>query len=820
MAIFLTIIFILVLGILALVGFILVGSLRSKGSVERALNMTLFSITLPRDVETPQGTQQRPEKELISIMEQLFSSLSNIHSKGWNKFVYGEPYISFEISVHNAGEEIIFYAAVPKYFEETFQKQVYGIFPLAEVVHVKDYNIFNSNGTSIGAYLKLSANPILPIKTYQMLEIDPLNNILNALSKLSENGEGAAIQILIRPSHQDKIKKLAQRVSKEMQSGLNFSKALQAIKHPKKDKKPDDKPEPPRIITPFETEIVKGIQSKASKSLFDVNLRIIASAEDSMRAQQILDDICGSFVQLSSPDMNGFKVSKSAGRYIEKLLFNFSFRIFNNKESILLSSEEITSLYHFPLPTTLAPRVRFLRSKSAEPPLELPKEGISIGESIYRGEERIIRLPDEDRRRHLYIIGQTGTGKTTIMKSLLRQDVENGKGICLIDPHGEFAEFVLSIIPKERVEDVIYFDPGDISRPMGLNMLEIDPSHPEQKSMVIDELFTIFDKLYDLKTTGGPMFEKYFKNSVYLLLDDYEHEIPTLADISRVLVDDKYRADKLTRETNPLVKQFWQMEAEKAGGEQKLENMAPYISSKITSFVFNEFLRPIINQQVSAFNIREVMDNGKILVVNLSKGKLGALNADLLGMVVVNKILMAALSRVDIQDEKSRKDFYLYIDEFHNVTTDSIGIILSEARKYHLDLIIAHQFIKQLKESTRDAVFGNVGSIVTFRVGPDDAEYMKNRFEPVFTARDLMNIDNLHAYVSLIINNKTVRPFNIKLETDKVFGAGSKELADVINQMSKLKFGRPREEVDTEIKQRFDKNYIADSPIEEYKSTF
>ena len=297
------------------------------------------------------------------------------------------------------------------------------------------------------------------------------------------------------------------------------------------------------------------------------------------------------------------------------------------------------------------------------------------------------------------------------------------------------------------------------------------------------------------------MFEKYFKNSALLLLDDYENEIPTLADISRVLVNSKYRADKLARETNPLVKEFWQLEAEKAGGEASLANMAPYISSKVTSFVFNEFLRPIINQKKSAFNFREVMDSQKILIINLSKGRIGDLNANLLGMVIVGKLLMSALSRVDLV-ENQRKDFYLYIDEFQNFTTDSIGVILSEARKYRLNLIIAHQFIKQLKENIRDAVFGNVGSIVSFRIGPDDAEFMKNKFEPVFSPQDLINIDNLNAYVSLLINGQTSRPFNMKLNTEMVFGAGNLDLGNAVKQMSRVKYGRPREEVEKEIQER------------------
>mgnify|MGYP001613027162 CR=1 FL=1 len=801
------IIYLIVLTALFIGVFAFVDNIRRKGSIARALNMTLFLVTLPREAfASGPGQAQRPEKEIISTMEHLYSSFTNLHSKGWNKFVYGEPYISLEMAVHHIGEEIHFYVAVPKSYDQIFEKQVHGIYPMAELSRIKDYNIFNPNGVSVGAYLKLKENPILPIKTYQRLETDPLGALANSLSKLEKEGEGAAIQILIRPSHHTEVRHDAQKVAKEMQSGHDFKAALKRVKKPltkEELQKEAEKAAVPKVVTPFEQEMVKAIQSKSSRPLFDTNIRLIVSAGDKFRADQILQSLSEAFVQFASPDMNSFSVNKpSEGRFLRRLLFNFSFRLFNNTNNSVLSSEEISSLYHFPFTSTIAPKIKFLKAKPAEPPSNLPQEGVILGRNVYRGEERVARMTDEDRRRHLYTIGQTGTGKSTLMKAMLRQDIENGKGLCLIDPHGEFAEFSLSVVPKNRIDDVIYFDPGDVDRPMGLNMLEIDPDHPEQKTRVIDELFAIFDRLYDLKQTGGPMFEKYFKNAALLLLDDYRHEIPTLADISRVMVNSAYRADKLSRETNPLVKEFWQMEAEKAGGEASLANMAPYISSKVTSFVYNEFLRPIINQKKSAFNFREVMDSQKILIINLSKGRIGDLNANLLGMVVVGKLLMAALSRVDITDEKQRKDFYLYIDEFQNFTTESISVILSEARKYRLDLIIAHQFIKQLKDNIRDAVFGNVGSIVAFRIGPDDAEFMKNKFEPVFAPQDLMNIDNLNAYVNLLINGQTSRPFNIKLETEKVFGAGSLEMARIIKEMSRFKYGRPRDEIEKEIQER------------------
>jgi hypothetical protein len=791
------------LTVICITGFALADGIRKRGSISRALNMVLFLITLPRDTAGNSG--QKQEKELISVMEQFYSSLSNIHSRGWNKFMFGEPYISLEMSVHHIGEEIHFYTAVPKSHERIFEHQLHGVFPNADIQKVKDYNIFNPKGVSAGAYLKLKDVPIVPLKTYQTLEADPLGAIVNSLSKLQREGEGAAIQILIRPSHHDEVRFQAQKVAKEMQMGYDFKTASKRVKKPptkEEQQKEDEKYQAPKVATSYEAELVKGIQTKAGKPLFDTNIRLIVSAGSQERADQLLNELADSFVQFSSPELNSFVVSKSPrGRFLNKLLFNFSFRLFENSQVSVLSTEELSSIYHLPLTTTSAPKLKYLKSRASESPANLPQQGIILGKNLFRGEERLVRMLDKDRQRHVYIVGQTGTGKSTLLKSMIRQDIENGKGVCVIDPHGDLADFALSVIPQNRTDDVIYFDPGDIDHPMGLNMLEIDPRHPEQKTRVIDELFGIFDKLYDLKETGGPMFEKYFKNSALLLLDDYEHEIPTLADISRVLINSQFRADKLSREKNPLVKEFWELEAQKAGGDASLANMAPYISSKVTSFVFNEFLRPVINQKKSAFNFRDVMDNQKILIINLSKGRIGDLNANLLGMVIIGKLLMAALSRVDMA-ESERKDFYLYVDEFQNFTTESIGIILSEARKYHLDLTIAHQFIKQLKEYVRDAVFGNVGSIVSFRIGPDDAEFLKNKFEPVFTPQDLINIDNLNAYVSLLINDQTTRPFNLALKTDNVFTAGSPEVAENVKRMSREKYSRPRDEVEREIQDR------------------
>jgi len=771
---------------------------KSKGAITRALNMTLFLIRVPREFPK-EGQQQKQEKELIAVTEQLIGSFTNLHSKGLNRLSYGEPYLALELAVHHIGEEIYFYIAVPKSNEEVIEKQIHGFYPTAEITKVKDYNIFNSQGVSVGSYFVSGNSPILPFRTYQKLEADSLGEILTAMSKLEEQGEGAALQILIRPSHNSGLKSLASKVSKEMQQGYDFSQAVSRAQKSKtsefietanpatsasKQGKPEEKP---KVITPYHEETVKALVQKSSKSLFDVNIRALASANTEIRANQILQDLESAFVQFSAPDLNSIKSVKAKDRKLEKLIFNFSFRLFNEKQKLYLSTEELASIYHFPLPTTAAPRVKLLKAKPAEPPADLPKQGIILGKNIFRGQEKEVRMQKDDRRRHLYVIGQTGTGKTTFLGNLIKQDILNGEGVCVIDPHGDLIEDVLENIPQERTEDVIVFNPADLEKPLGLNMLEIDPSKPEQKTFVANEMLAIVRSLYkDIPEAFGPMFDQYFKNSILLLLDDYQNEVPTLAEIPKVLSDSVYRRDKLSRETNPLVKNFWELEAEKAGGEASLANITPYITSKLNPFLANDYVRPIVTQKQNAFNFREVIDNRKILLVNLSKGRIGDINANLLGLIIVGKLLMAAFSRVDIPQEQ-RQDFNLYIDEFQNFTTDTIAIILSEARKYRLNLIIAHQFIKQLQENIKNSVFGNIGSMTVFRVGAEDAESIKNQFEPVFSPQDLMNIDNFNAYVKLLINNQTSRPFNIQIIPPQ---KGNPEMAQYIKELSRQKYGQ------------------------------
>ncbi|MEK9180013.1 MAG: DUF87 domain-containing protein, partial [Patescibacteria group bacterium] len=415
-------------------------------------------------------------------------------------------------------------------------------------------------------------------------------------------------------------------------------------------------------------------------------------------------------------------------------------------------------------------------------------------------QKKSIYITEDDRRRHVYVVGQTGTGKSTLLANMFIEDVRNGKGVAIIDPHGDLVNNALGFLPKERLEDLIYFDPGDLERPLGLNMLDFNPSRPEEKTFIVNEMQSIFNKLFSQETMG-PMFEQYMRNALLLLMEDMPNEPATLIEVPRVFTDPEWRKKKLARITNPVVIDFWEKEAVKAGGEASLANMTPYITSKFNNFIANDYMRPIIGQTKSAFNFREAMDQGKILLINLSKGRLGDINANLLGMIASGKLLMAALSRVDVPEVEKRRDFYLYIDEFQNFTTDSISTILSEARKYKLNLTVAHQFIAQLTEKIRDAIFGNVGSEIVFRVGVQDAEFLAKQFEPTFSQNDLINIDNLNAYAKILMNGETSKPFNIRVLTDS-WNTGNRELAQKYKEYSRLKYGKDRHEVEAEIYKR------------------
>jgi len=772
------------------------------------VNMDLEIIKIAKSFKSGQE-QDNPEgwKEEIGAMEQLLMTLANLKEKSsfFGKLVYGQPHVTLELAQPANSEEILFYMAIPKKFRESIEKQVHSYFPEASIEKVTDYTIFSPGSYTAAAVLGLKNSYALPVMTYEDMNVDPLNEISNALSKLHDFEEGGVIQLVLRPAGTS-WRRRGRDIAHKMQQGKRLKDAsgdsfildagketIRILQNKQSDQSygSGDSVQ----LTPEEQELVKDIERKSGKVGFRVNIRILASAKTQQRADDILSHLENSFSQFESAESNHFVIKTRTKN--KQVAFDYIFRNFNPDNSMILSTEEIASIFHFPISTTATPKIKWLKAGAAPPPLNIPKEGLLLGYNDYRGVKTDIRMTDTDRRRHLYTIGQTGAGKSNFLQELAKQDAKNGKGFCFIDPHGDAIEDILTAIPKERAEDVIVFDPSDMERPFGLNMLEYDPANPQQKTFVINEMIGIFDQLYDLKATGGPMFEQYVRNAMLLIMEDPDSG-STLMEISKVLADEDFRRMKLSKCTNPVVRDFWIKEAEKAGGEAALANMVPYITSKLTTFISNDMMRPIIAQQKSTLNFREIMDNGKILLVKLSKGKIGEINAHLLGMVIVGKILMNALGRVDMPEEE-RRDFYLYLDEFQNVTTDSISQILSEARKYRLCLVIAHQFIGQLSEPISKAVFGNVGSMCAFRVGPEDGEFLEKQFEPIFKANDLVNVDNYNCFTRMLVNNELSKPFSMKTYPPT---AGDQKVANYLKELSRLKYGRDSRIVNREIMER------------------
>lgn len=795
-------------------GFLIIRSvLRFRISVSQSMQMDLEMVKVSR-VKRNQETQQNQSadawREEIIAMEQFLTSLSSLKWKAssWKQWFYQAPNIVLEVANPSSSEEIFFYLSMPKRFRENIEKQLHSFFPNAVIEKVSDYTVFSPDSATAVAVLGLSKNHALPLRTYRSIGIDPLSEISNALSRLNTEAEGAAIQIVLAPaptgwrsSGHEIAQKMqggkrlrdAQEDSLMKNAGKEIGKGMIGVLSGGNMPTPQSDPSEKQVaLTPEEQDLVKAIDGKANKAAFSANIRLVATAETHERAAEILSHMENAFSQFENPEVNLFRVLRRVKE--KQAVFEYIFRTFDEEDASVLGVEEVSSIFHFPISTTETPKIKWLKAGAAPPPINIPSEGLLMGYNDYRGTKTEIRITDNDRRRHLYTIGQTGAGKSNFLQEMAKKDAISGKGFCFIDPHGDAIEDILTAIPKERAEDVIIFDPADVERPIGINMLEFDPAHPEQKTFIINEMIGIFDQLYDLKATGGPMFEQYMRNAMLLIMEHPESG-STLMEISKVLSDEDFRRFKLDHCTNPIVRDFWLKEAEKAGGEAALANMVPYITSKLTAFISNDIMRPIIAQQKSALNFREIMDSGKILLINLSKGKIGEINARLLGMVIVGRLLMSALSRVDMA-ESERKDFYLYLDEFQNVTTNSVAQILSEARKYRLCLILAHQFIAQLKEDISKAVFGNVGSMVAFRVGPEDGEFLEKQFSPIFSANDLMNVDNYNCFARILMNGELTKPFNMKTYAPT---KGSQEVANALKELSRLRFGRDASTVNREI---------------------
>ncbi len=765
---------IILVGFAALGVYILIIWYKNKEREKYSLDSTLLQVALPRDNEIK-----------IDAAEQLFASLASFRKSGRFSFLKLQPHISFEIV--GMPQDIRFYIYVPNKLKDFVEKQINGAYPDAEIKPVEEksfnregyavgneYNIFSKEGKVSFASLKLKSDDYKPIKVYKDLPTDSLSSVTSVLAKMGE-GEGAAIQVLISPAD-GKWKKIGRG---------HLSKVKKAEANPETAKYSADPKE------------LEGIESKIGKPGFETVVRIVVSSSSKEAADAHLGNIVSAFSQFSGA--NSFTKNKLRFKGMFMADFIYRYLPMRNGQASILSSEELATIFHFPNKSVATPHIFWVSSKRAPAPSQIPDHGLYLGKSTYRGLSKPVYIDIDDRRRHMYIIGKTGTGKSEFLKSMIMQDINNGEGLAVIDPHGDLIDDILQLIPSSRAEDVILFDPSDTTRPMGFNMLEA--ATEEQKHYVVTSIIGLMYKLFDPNKTGiiGPRFEHAIRNAMLTVMYDPG---ATFIEVVRVLTDANFVQELLPRVQDPIIRRYWTDQIAQTSDFHKSE-VLDYIVSKFGRFVTNKMIRNIIGQSYSSFNFREVMDNKKILLVNLSKGKIGEENSNFLGLILVPKILVAAMSRQDIPQDQ-RKDFFLYVDEFQNFATPDFAQILSEARKYRLNLIVANQFVGQMDEEVKNAIFGNVGTVSAFRVGVTDANYLQHEFQPTFTEADLINIDRFNNYTKTIVGGEPVPPFSMDLTRDmsKEKAMANPRVAELIKELSRLKYGRDANQIEAEIGQR------------------
>ncbi len=759
----------LLLAALVTVGvmYILILYHRMKKREKMAYDMVTLEVQIPKENEIK-----------VDAAEQMFSSFGALKKTGFWDFFDVDDVLAFEIVAKKG--EIRFFVTSPNSIVDLVEKTIYGYYPSADIKKVEEPNIFTDHGSVAYTCLRHTKDAYFPLKTYKDISNDTISILTSALSKMDDE-EGAVIQLLIRATE-----------SGWKSSGKSY------ITSTKK-----NEADPTKATFETDQRTLEKVSDKVTKAGFEARIRIVVSARNQDTADAHLRNIKNSFSVLDS-DMNELSEPKiwfKAG-FMMNFIYRFFpiFKLWFEPLTSILSADELATLFHFPNKSVETPHIQWLKAKTAPVSSEVPTEGGTfIGYGYYRGVRRPINLHLRDRMRHMYIIGKTGVGKSELLKEMIKQDINDGRGVCVIDPHGDLIEDTLRYIPPERAEDVILFDPSDTSRPMGLNLLEAQTD--EQKQFITGAIINLMYKLYDPQRTGiiGPRFEHAVRNAMLTVMSEPG---ATFIEIVRIMTDQKFVQELLPKVQDPMVRRYWTDQIAQTSDFHKSE-VLDYIVSKFGRFVTNTMMRNIIGQSKSSFEFRDVMDNGKILLINLSKGKLGEENSTFLGLVIIPKILAASMSRVDTPEDE-RRDFFLYVDEFQNFATPDFAVILSEARKYHLSLTVANQFIGQMDEEVKNAVFGNVGTMISFRVGVTDASYLAREFQPRFGESDLINIERFHAYMKTIVNNEPVEPFSVDMtkDVDQLKKDRNEKIAQAIIQLSRLKFGRPRELIEAEVSQR------------------
>ena len=787
-------------------------TMREAKNYERGLKMVPMIIHLPPtsdDIEGGSRDERDLTEEVLSQAEVMYNIIASTATKGFKSKIYGQRHLSFEIVAKDG--LVLYYAVVPVVLVDVVRQAIAAAYPSARLEEIQEHNIFSESGKlsgTIGGEFTLKKDYIYPIETYQESKRDASRALLNALSSASRD-DGIGVQILLRPAGSGWTKRsisAADRIVKDkgikkagiagMIAPKDLMEALWKPPESGQDKnKSDDKQ-----LSSLEQKTVEALQEKTRYPGYEILIRVVVSSNTAARSQTLLKNVVAAFSLLDSASYNGFKFTVS--RNIEELVTAYIFRFFPQGVSQnILNSIELATLFHLPsqnnIPTS---QVQRQMSKQVDGPTQIMDEGVLLGYNEFRGVKKPIRLSMNDRRRHTYIIGQTGTGKSVLLENIAYQDMMDGRGFAFVDPHGDSVEALLGKVPKERVEDVIYFNPGDMSNPIGLNMFEFD--HPDQKDFLVQESINMLYGLYDPGHTGivGPRLEHIFRNCALLLMSDPAGG--TFIDIPKLLIDDEFMKSKLKYVTDQTVLDFWTKEFPDSKRSNESGEVISWVVSKFGPFISNDAMRNIIGQTKSGFNLRDIMDNKKILLVNLSKGKMGELNSKLLGIIFVMKFQAAAMGRANIP-EAEREDFCLYVDEFQNFATESFESILSEARKYHLNLVLGNQFMTQLTDKVREAIIGNVGTVISGRIGVTDAEILVKKFSPTFDQEDLTKMPNHQSVTSVMINNVPSAPFSMSWIPP--MGEPNQQLSDALKRLSATKHGIPRATVEKDIFDRLGK---------------
>lgn len=833
--------------ILAAVIIVVVRALKKKRQAkefERALKLVPMLIHLPPSTDDIQGggrDERDVNDEAISQATIMYTIISStIKKSGMKTHIYGQKYFSFEIVAVDGF--VKYYAVVPAVLTETVKQAILTSYPTARLEETEVENIFSKDGMDTseeGANVQYNAENFVsggelvmkkdveyPIMTFQEMKWDAQLALLNAFSKVRK-GEGLGLQVMFRPLDSSwskigeaKIKNIKSGKKGFGSKGSNLPMRVlylmtDIIRAPFEvpDEHKKDKDEQNSELSQKKQEEIQAIDTKSKYPAFECLIRIVAHSKSRARSEGLVGGVVAAFSQFDSPNSNGFKYDLS--KKIDQLVTDYIFRFFpvSNKK-IVLNTQELATIFHLPSQASIpSSGVERQMTKQVDGPASLITDGVLIGYNEYRGAVKEIKLSVNDRRRHMYVIGASGMGKSVFLKNIAYQDMIEGKGFCFIDPHGDVTEELLSMVPEDRIDDVIYFDPSDMEFPIGMNMLEAKT--PEEKDFIVQEGINMLYSLYDPGHTGifGPRGEQMFRNAALLLMSDPKGA--TFLDIPSPFINKDLVVDKLKYVTDRDLFDYWTKEFPASQKSNDAGEVITWFASKWSPFKQNTMMKRVLGQIKSGFNIREIMDQQKILLVNLSKGKLGELNSKLLGMIFVMKFQTAAMSRVDTP-EHDRKDFCLFVDEFQNFSTESFESILSEARKFRLNLIVANQFMTQLTDKIREGVLGNVGTIVAGRVGVTDAEMLEKVFTPVFKAEDLHKQPNHHAITTVLMNGMPSSPFTMNLPAP--MGKEDRKVFESLREYSAKKYGRPGAEVDKEIDERLNISEEKNSDNEKTKA--